>query len=115
MISTSWGFVLMSIHVGLHIAGVMNKLSNKMQKNTFEYVYYFALILMIGFGAYSFISNKVYEDMLLLNDFKFYNYEQSSIVFYFKYCMILIGIVLVVYFIFKLISKIKNGRRKENE
>ena len=111
MVSTSWGFVLMSIHVGLHIAGMMNKLNNKMKNNTFEYVYYFVLILMIGIGVYSFISNKVYEDMFLLNDFKFYNYEQSPILFYLKYFMILIGIALVIYFIFKFISKIKNKNK----
>lgn len=108
MISTSWGFVLMSIHVGLHIAGIMNKLNNKMKNNTFEYVYYFAIILMIGIGVYSFISNKVYEDMFLLSDFKFYNYDQSSIIFYLKYVMILICIALVIYFIFRFIAKAKN-------
>lgn len=113
MVSTSWGFVLMSIHVGLHIAGMMNKLNNKMKNNIFEYAYYFVLILMIGIGVYSFISNKVYEDMFLLNDFKFYNYEQNPIIFYLKYFMTLVCIALVIYFIFKLISKIKS--RKETK
>lgn len=113
MVSTSWGFVLMSIHVGLHIAGMMNKLNNKMKNNTFEYAYYFVLILMIGIGVYSFISNKVYEDMFLLNDFKFYDYEQNPIIFYLKYFMTLVCITLVIYFIFKLISKIKS--RKETK
>ncbi len=113
MVSTSWGFVLMSIHVGLHIAGMMNKLNNKMKNNTFEYAYYFVLILMIGIGVYSFISNKVYEDMFLLNDFKFYDYEQNPIIFYLKYFMTLVCIALVIYFIFKLISKIKS--RKETK
>ena len=113
MVSTSWGFVLMSIHVGLHIAGMMNKLNNKMKNNTFEYAYYFVLILMIEIGVYSFISNKVYEDMFLLKDFKFYNYEQNPIIFYLKYFMTLVCIALVIYFIFKLISKIKS--RKETK
>lgn len=111
MVSTSWGFVLMSIHVGLHISGMMNKLNKKMKNSTFEYVYYFILIFMIVIGLYSFISNKVYEDMFLLNDFKFYDYEQSPILFYLKYMMILVCIALVIYFIFKLISKIKNKNK----
>lgn len=111
MVSTSWGFVLMSIHVGLHIAGMMNKLNNKMKNNAFEYVYYFALILMIGIGVYSFISNKVYEDMFLLNDFKFFDYEQSPILFYLEYVTILFGIALVIYFIFKFMTKIRNKNK----
>lgn len=69
-----------------------------MKNNTFEYVYYFALILIIGIGVYSFISNKVYEDMFLLNDFKFYDYEQSPILFYLRYNNTKTGKILVLYF-----------------
>lgn len=110
MLSTSWGFVLMSIHVGFHLSAVMNRLNKKMKSSTFEYVYYFLIILLIGIGVYSFISNKVYEDMFLLNDFKFYDYEQSPILFYLKYMMILVCIALVIYFIFKFVAKIKNKK-----
>ena len=56
MISTSWGFVLMAIHVGLHITGIMNKLNTKMKNSTFEYVYYFILVILVGLGIYSFIN-----------------------------------------------------------
>ena len=34
MISTAWGFVLMAIHVGLRITGIMNKLNTKMKNST---------------------------------------------------------------------------------
>ena len=111
MVSTSWGFVLMAIHVGLHITGLMNKLNKKMKNNTFEYVYYLVLILIIGIGVYSFITNKIYEDMFLMNDFKFFDYEQSPILFYLKYLTILIGIALVINFIFRFIAKIKNKNK----
>ena len=111
MVSTSWGFALMAIHVGLHITGLMNKLNKKMKNNIFEYVYYFALTLIIGIGVYSFITNKIYEDMFLMNDFKFFDYEQSPILFYLKYLAILIGIALVINFIFKFIAKMKNKNK----
>ena len=112
MISTSWGYILMSIHIGLHITGVMNKLNTKMKNNTFQYVYYFVLLLLIGFGIYSFISFRLLEEMFLLVDFKFFDYEQSTILFYLKYIAILIAISLVIYIILKLIKIIKN--KKEN-
>lgn len=108
MISTSWGFVLMAIHVGLHIAGIMNKLNAKMKNSTFEYVYYFILLLLIGFGIYSLISLRLWEEMFLLVDFKFFDYEQSTILFYLKYIAILFTISFVIYIIFNLIKKIKN-------
>ena len=108
MISTSWGFVLMAIHVGLHITGIMNKLNTKMKNSTFEYVYYFILLLLIGFGIYSFISLRLWEEMFLLVDFKFFDYEQSATLFYLKYIAILLAISLVIYIILNLIKKIKN-------
>lgn len=108
MISTSWGFVLTSIHVGLHITGIMNKLNVKMKNSTFEYVYYFILLLFIGFGIYAFISLRLWEEMFLLVDFKFFDYEQSVTWFYFKYIAILLAISLVIYIFLNLIKKIKN-------
>ena len=108
MISASWGFILMAIHVGMHIAGMMSKLNKKMKNTMFEYVYYFIIAILMGLGVYSIISLRIWEEMFLLVDFKFYDYSQSSILFYLKYVTILNFIALVIYFIFK----IKN-RRKE--
>lgn len=112
MLSTSWGFVLMAIHVGLHITALMNKLNAKMKNSTFEYVYYFVLVLLVGLGIYSFVNLKVWEDMFLMNDFKFFDYEQSSILFYLKYVLVLIAIALVIYIIFSFIRKVKNKKVK---
>ena len=113
MLSTSWGFVLMAIHVGLHISAIMNKLNTKMKNSTFEYVYYFVLVLLAGLGIYSFINLRVWEDMFLMNDFKFFNYEQSPILFYLKYLLVLIAIALVIYIIFSFIRKVKNRKIKK--
>lgn len=110
MLSTSWGFVLMAIHVGLHITALMQKLNSKMKNSTFEYVYYFILVLLVGLGIYSFVNLRVWEDMFLVNDFKFFDYEQSPLLFYLKYVAVLIAIALVIYVIFSLIRKVKNKK-----
>ena len=112
MVSTSWGFVLMAIHVGLHITGIMNKLNTKMKNSTFEYVYYFILIILIGLGIYSFINLNLWEDMFLVNHFKFFDYEQSPIVYYLKCLSIIIGLALVIYFVLSIIRKLKERHKK---
>ena len=112
MLSTSWGFILMEIHVGLHLNSMMSKINKKMKNSTFEYVYYFGLLILEGLGLYSFISTKVWEDMLLVNDFKFYDYNQNGIIFYLKYIGIVVFIEITVYLIFKLINKLKNKEEK---
>ena len=112
-LSTSWGFVLMSIHAGLHITGFMNKLNKKMKNNTFEYVYYFILVILIAFGIYSFIDARLWEDLFLVNHFKFFDYNQSPIIFYLKYSSIVISISLIIYIIFSVtINKLKNRKEK---
>ena len=106
MLSTSWGFVLMAIHVGLHITALMQKLNSKMKNSTFEFI----LVLLVGLGIYSFVNLRVGEDMFLVNDFKFFDYEQSPLLFYLKYVAVLIAIALVIYVIFSLIRKVKNKK-----
>lgn len=112
MASTSWGFVLMAIHVGLHITALMNKLNTKMKNSTFEYVYYFILVILVGVGIYSFVNLRLWEDMFLVNHFKFFDYEQSPIMFYLKCMTILIAIALIIYSIFALVRKLKERKVK---
>ena len=112
MISTAWGFILMSIHVGFHITGIMNKLNTKMKDNTFQYVYYFILLLLIGFSIYSFISLRLWEEMFVLIHFKFFDYEQNTILFYLKYICILIGVLLITYWLLRGIRKINKKKIK---
>ena len=112
MASTSWGFVLMSIHVGLQLFGLINKLNKKMKNSTFEYVYYFILLILFGIGIYSFINLNIGEDMFLVNHFKFFDYEQSPIIFYLKCLSIIISISLIVYVFLTLINRISNKKAK---
>jgi hypothetical protein len=109
MLSTSWGFVLMSIHVGLHLNVLINKLNKRMKNNTFEYVYYLILILSVIYGIYSFIKLKLISDMFLLNPFKYYDFSESPIVFYLH----VIASSLFIGVIINFINNIKIKRKKE--
>lgn len=109
MLSTSWGFVLMSIHVGLHLNLLINKLNKKMKDNTFEYVYYLILILLVVYGIYSFIKLNLISDMFLLNAFKYYDFNESLIIFYLHVLSSSLFIGLTMHFI----NNIKIKRKKE--
>ena len=111
MISTSWGFVVMSIHLGLHLNILVGKINKKMKDNTFEYVYYLILILITIYGLYNFIKLDFISDMFLLNAFKYYDYNESPIIFYLHTLSSSLFISFVVYFInnFKLTRKKVNN------
>lgn len=110
MASTSWGFVLMAIHIGLHLNGMMTSLNKKMKNNTLEYVYYFILVLIAGYGLYSLIASKILEDMFVVNHFNFFDYDKSPIMFYLEHLAIILFIALTIYFIFMIIGKIRNKK-----
>lgn len=115
MLCTSWGFILISAHIGLHLNSMIMKIKEKLKNSTFEYVVYFLLSLIVMYGGYSFISNKIWEDMFILNDFKFFEYDKSPVIFYLEYIAMLIFVAFIIYGIFtiikNIINKFKGGKK----
>ena len=109
MLSTSWGFVIMSLHLGLHLNGMLNKISAKMKNSVFEYIYYYTLILIMGYGIYCFIKLNFISDMLLLNPFKAYDFNEIPVIFYLHVLSSSIFIALTM----NLLNKINFKRDKE--
>lgn len=109
MVSTSHAFVIMSIHLGLHLGVFINKLNKKMKNSVLEYVYYLILILIVIYGVYSFKKLNFISDMFLLNAFKFYDFNESPIIFYLHVISSSLFIGLTIYFI----NNLKLKRKKE--
>ena len=109
MVSTSWAFVIMSIHLGLHLGVFINKLNKKMKNSVLEYVYYLILILIVIYGVYSFKRLNFISDMFLLNAFKFYDFNEPPIIFYLHVISSSLFIGLTIYFI----NNLKLKRKKE--
>lgn len=101
MISTSWSFVLMAIHLGLHLNIILFKLNKKMKNSIFEYVYYLILIILILLGIYYFIDSEIWKDMFLISQFKFFDYNQQPLVFYLGCILITCFVSLTTYFLVK--------------
>ena len=108
MLSTSWGFVVMSIHLGVHLNPLLNTVNTKMKNSTFEYIYYLLFIAFMIYGIYSFIKQNYISDMFVLSPFKTYNFDESIVVFYLHTISSSIAISLISY----LVSKIKFKRKE---
>ncbi|MBD5469731.1 MAG: DUF4405 domain-containing protein [Lachnospiraceae bacterium] len=71
LVSTAWSFVLMSIHLGFHIRPP----KQKMQKSCFYIITSAASVI----GIYIFSVRKFYEELFLLTEFKWFDYDKSWI------------------------------------
>lgn len=68
MVFTTWSFVLMSAHVGLHwnmMIGAIRKWTKRTQ-----YLYQIFLLLVSAYGLYAFISRNLLQRMFLLSEYE---------------------------------------------
>jgi len=77
MLSTAWGFVLMSVHLGLHLR------TPKMVKKFRIILYAIALIIAI-YGIFVFAERKLWEELFLLVEYKWFDYDKTILMYLFE-------------------------------
>lgn len=90
MISSYWGFVFMSLHLGFHwsmMMGMAGKLVKK-PSGVRKWVLRVIAVLIAGYGMYAFIKRDVGSYMLLRNQFVFFDFEESLVLFLLDYMAI---------------------------
>lgn len=105
--STAWGLIFIGIHLGLHLRGCFDKLKNKVKTTSFEYTFYLLIFLLIIYGIYAVIKHTLWKDMFLITTFKFFDYNQTPIIFYLEYLGIVSLVVLITYGIGKILKRRK--------
>ncbi len=123
MVSAYWGFVIMSLHLGMH-GKMMGRLANKalgveMLHGQVKTVPSILFTLISLYGLYAFFKNDIASYMFLKNMFVFFDHEQSLSVFFIEYLsmMVLFG-CFGHYFTFLLpghVIKNKFDKKRERE
>lgn len=100
MVSTAWCFVFMNIHLGLHIPcrSVLKK--SCLLRNI-------VMIVLSANGLYRFFVRRFYEEIFLLTEFKWFDYNKNIIQYFFETVCISFLFVSVTYFI-----KIPKGEKR---
>lgn len=102
MLSAYWGFVLMSLHLGMHgnmIKGIANKsLGTQSIPRRYKVVLPVMAILIAAYGVYAFIKNDIASYMFLKNMFVSFSPEQSAILFFTEYLAIMVLFACVAYY-----------------
>ena len=91
MVCAYWGFILMSLHLGLHW-GMMVGMAKRFIKETpivGKYLFRVIALLAAGYGAYAFIQREIGRYMFLKNHFAFFNFEEPLVFFLVDYMAVM--------------------------
>ncbi len=110
MLCAYWGFVFLSLHLGMHwrvIMGMAGKLMKKSSKGCKGILRMTASLIAV-YGAYAFIKRDFGNYMLLRYHFVFFDFEEPLVLFLLDYAAILGLFVCVGYYISVLFIRKKN-------
>lgn len=87
MLSAYWGFVLMSIHLGMHWSMMLNMAKRVFKKPSAVRKWVLRLIALgiSGYGVYVFIKRDIGGYMILKNQFAFFDFDEPLIFFILDY------------------------------
>lgn len=105
LVCSYWGFVLMSVHLGMHLRQVINMFKKyiHLENNILKLV----KVIISFYGIYCFIQNNMISYMFLINEFVFFDFEKNTFIFLLEYLSMMILWINIGYLI---TNKIKGFR-----
>lgn len=114
LLGSYWGFLLMSLHIGLHWGMVGNGLGIKQGVRNRRLCFAGSLLAAV-YGAYVFAKRDFLTYLFLKSEFVFLDYAESKILFYLDY-MALMGLcIFIMHYGSKPLRKRRNRRRLKSE
>ena len=114
LIATSWTFILMSVHLGLHWAvfvGMTKRI--KMPELAATIIKWILRVVVLAVGIYGivvFVQRAFYEELFLLTEFKQFNYDISAFAYLLQTLAMSATFVSASYYLKKLELFIKKRR-----
>lgn len=114
-----WGFVLMSVHLGLHwsmILGMCRKLIGSREKpQIITWILRIAAVLLAVYGLYLFGGKNIPLYMFLKQQFVFFDFEQGAAAVFMEYFAMMWFWVFAAYYVSKGIGRISASKNSVNK
>ena len=113
ILGSYWGFLMMSLHLGLHWNMVLGMIKRK-KTVVSRYVHVVCFILGLAvalYGAWVFAKRDFGTYLFLKSEFVFLDYEESKILYYFDYLSLMGTCIFITHYIGKILRLFK--RKKE--
>lgn len=107
LLSAYWGFVLMSVHLGLHW-NMVTRMAKKLVKKDSKIrvcMLRVVAIFIAGYGVYAFTKRQIGSYMLLKNQFVFFDFDEPIILFFIDYLAIMGLFTCIGYYVSKVLRK----------
>lgn len=101
-----WGFILMSLHLGLHwnmILGTLGKVTGRKTPRAGKRLLLILSALVAAYGVYVFIKRDFATYMLLKSEFVFLDYDEPRILFYLDHISLMGACVFIAHYGAKLL------------
>ncbi len=108
-----WGYILMSLHLGLHwngILGAVKKRAKPKPSQTRRGVLFAVSALIAAYGVYVFIRRNFLTYLFLRSEFVFLDYNESKWLFYLDYAALMGLCIFVAHYGAKLCRRKKEAR-----
>jgi len=118
LLASYWGFVLMSVHLGLHWNMIM-RMARKVAHISKTFVLRTMLlriivVLIVGYGIYSFFTRRFVDYMFLRSQFVFFDFSETLFVFFMDYLAIMGLFICFGYYFGKLLVHITIEIERKN-
>lgn len=118
ILGSYWGFILMSLHLGLHwnmLIGYARKIVKIKEISPIRSIIFFLLGLLIGaYGLHGVISRDLLTYMLLKTEFVFMDFGESKLLFYLDYLAMMGLCIFIAHYGSKLIRKLTGKKKEKN-
>lgn len=105
MFSASWGYILMSAHIGLHWGMFLGLMRKRIKRRVPHIATYLFCAFSVVYGFYEAATRQFFLKMLWMLDYAFYDFGEPVILFMIDYAFIMIAFACLAYYAIKLPRK----------
>lgn len=114
ILGSYWGYLLMSLHLGLHWGMVLNLAVKKnVRQRKYRTASFIGGLFIAVYGIYVFIKRDFPTYMFLRSEFVFLDYEESRLLFFLDYLALMGLCIFAAHYGAKLVKRAGSGQKKD--
>lgn len=118
MLASYWGFLLMSVHAGLHwsiaVGLLKNALPAKNHGSALKWPARFAVWLVSGYGVWAFVKREIGVYLLYRSHFVFFDFDETVWSFLADYIAVMTLFAAAGYYLGKLLQNAKRNKNNQD-